>query len=109
MWLPRLLLNPQTIAGRQGTAAIRIGFSRPIRPGSLTSKTVRVVSEKQGRDVTSAFRFDYDPGKRTLTLCPVHPRFDFGTGNIVTITVYAGIEDSSGSVMGTPAAWSFTT
>lgn len=67
------------------SAVITITFLRDMKPETLNPNTIRVVSEKQQRDVTDAFLLEYDPGNRRLTLRPLHPEFDFGTGHLVTI------------------------
>lgn len=94
---------------RIDAAVIQITFARPMRPESLSPKTVQVISEKQSRDVTASFRFVYSQEEQTLILYPVNPEFDFGTGNIVTVRVSSQVEDSAGRTMGKEVEWSFAT
>jgi hypothetical protein len=81
-------------------ATIEILFTRPVRPESLTPQTIHVISEKQSRDVTDAFRFEYNVSEHKLTLRPINPLFDFGSGNIVTVIVGPNVQDAEGKPMG---------
>lgn len=90
-------------------AVIEITFFRDMNPETLNHKTLRVISEKQGRDVTDAFSLEYNPLSRRLTLRPAHPQFDFGTGNVVTIRVSSDVRDQNDVPMGKEFEFSFST
>lgn len=94
---------------RFGSAGIQITFNRPMDSDSLSPTTVRIISEKQSRDMTQSFRFAYDHADQTLTLYPVNPKFGFGTGNIVTVRVSSRVQDNTGKPMGKDVEWSFST
>ena len=80
-----------------------------MRPESLTPTTIEVISEKQSRNVTASFRFDYDDREHRLTLYRVNPKFTFGTGNVVTVRVSSKVKDSEGRAIGKDVECSFNT
>jgi hypothetical protein len=90
-------------------AIIEITFLRDMKAETLNHNTIRVVSEKQARDGTDGLGLEYDPLNRRLTLRPLHPDFNFGTGNLVTVHVSSEVRDVNGTPMGMDFEHSFST
>ena len=90
-------------SGRPVATTPTVTFSRDVVPTTVTSSTVRVLNGRTGSAVPATVT--YDAAKRTATVRPTAPLFDYAPYRLTV----SGVKDTSGATMTTAYSSTFRT
>ncbi len=93
---------PQNALNVADSANIAVKFAYDVNSSTLNNSTIKVNGSQTGLHTGT---FAYDAPSKTVTINPVT---DFKPGEIVTVTLTTGIQNTIGDPMESPFGWSFT-
>ncbi len=75
---------------------VAIGFDTDMGPGTFNKNTISVFSTNDLRDIADELRFNYHAESKQLTLEFDKIGRDFGSGNVIEITLSTGVKSQAG-------------